>query len=300
MNSSILYVNSKKDYFYFADDSCQQILKDGRRYRLIAKFFSVIGIKAPNWVLNDRARLIESDRVVITDSAFEQSLYQRAIFEKGRSNVYVYIMNPLDRIKENKIKTIFNNVGKDKIYTFSKSEAEIYNIKYIHTPYSNSFASSVSSKTPKYDLIFLGKDKGRMQYIKNIYDYLSNKGYRLKFMVLTKKKEDLSITINKRISYQDYISLVSESKAILEITQENQKGCTLRFLEAIYFGKKLITTNTSALDDEYFDSRFMSVLSSSQNEEDLMELVNRIDSPTVTNITRPKELDCPHWLKYFE
>ena len=49
----------------------------------------------------------------------------------------------------------------------------------------------------------------------------------------------------KLISYQEYLSLVANSKCLLDVSQDGQYGLSLRPIEAALYGKKIITTNAA-------------------------------------------------------
>ena len=46
--------------------------------------------------------------------------------------------------------------------------------------------------------------------------------------------------------------MINESKAILDIVQENQTGITIRPLEALFFHKKLITNNKNIVSYKFY------------------------------------------------
>ena len=63
---------------------------------------------------------------------------------------------------------------------------------------------------------------------------------------------DSNIITNKFMDYNEVISRVCSSKAIIEINLEAQTGITLRALEALYFKKKLITNNENIMNFNFY------------------------------------------------
>lgn len=296
MKNSVLYVNSKSDYFYGWEPQCHQLIKSGVFYRVLAKIFSQLNQRAPSFLLvNNNAT--DYDKVIIVDSAFEKSVYQRLVANIGKKNTFIYLMNPIKKIKKNKWSAIWKSVNHENIYTFSKLEADQYNLKYLHTPYSKKFSLKYKNEENRYDLVFLGRDKGRMLYISKLYKLLSRRGYRLNFKVLTDNQNAGNITIDKMLKYEDYIKLVCESKAILEVTQSDQSGCTLRFLESLAYGKKLITTNSSTYEDEYYEPKSMMVINPMQ--DDIDSIARFLDAPIEIKADIPRQLDLEFWLEEF-
>ncbi len=52
------------------------------------------------------------------------------------------------------------------------------------------------------------------------------------------------------------------SNCILEVLQDGQTGSTLRYLEAVCYNKKLLTTNPRIKNYPFYDERYMKVFSS--------------------------------------
>jgi hypothetical protein len=55
---------------------------------------------------------------------------------------------------------------------------------------------------------------------------------------------------------------IEETNCIVEILQENQKTQSIRYFEAIFFNKKLLTNNPRITELPYYDERFMKFFSS--------------------------------------
>ena len=65
------------------------------------------------------------------------------------------------------------------------------------------------------------------------------------------------------------------AKSILDFAQDFQTGLTLRPLEAVYFGKKLITNNKGILEHDIYDSNNMFVL----DHNDIEHIVEFLNQP---------------------
>lgn len=96
----------------------------------------------------------------------------------------------------------------------------------------------------EYDVFFVGRDKGRGDWAIEFEKKLNKMGLKTKFIItkdgrLSRRKP----YYEKSISYEDILRYDVKSKAILNITMPNQKGVTLRDIEAAAMNLKLITTN---------------------------------------------------------
>ena len=56
------------------------------------------------------------------------------------------------------------------------------------------------------------------------------------------------------ISYEEVLDKSSKCSVIVDIVKEGQSGLTLRVLEALFFGKKLITNNKNICTCDFYRS----------------------------------------------
>ncbi|MGH1429911.1 MAG: hypothetical protein ACRBB4_02220 [Neptuniibacter sp.] len=66
------------------------------------------------------------------------------------------------------------------------------------------------------------------------------------------KSVDVDHVSFKPLSYQEFLSLMQSSRAIVDIQSESQSGLTMRTLEVLAMGKKFITTNEEVLKYDFF------------------------------------------------
>lgn len=96
-----------------------------------------------------------------------------------------------------------------------------------------------------YDLCFIGLDKGRYKMLKSLNDYSQKHGLRFyshicanyNFLKWVRPYYDSPIT------YEEYLNITTHSNCIVDFVQEGQSGTTMRTMEAIFWGKKLISNN---------------------------------------------------------
>ena len=73
------------------------------------------------------------------------------------------------------------------------------------------------------------------------------------------KKYELYLS-DKDIPYTEVLQDVLQSRCILEVPQSYQRGMTYHLMEAVFFRKKLITTNSYAKDYEFYTSERVFIL----------------------------------------
>ena len=115
-------------------------------------------------------------------------------------------------------------------------------------------------------IFFYGLDKGRLTFIKHLYDTFTNKGYQCNFNVVPdahKKYDEFAFEkIHEEYfrPYKDIIEQEVSSKALLEILQKGQKGITWRALESLFYKKKLITNFKEIKQYDFYNPNNIFVL----------------------------------------
>lgn len=146
---------------------------------------------------------------------------------------------------------LVNNLKKimDIIYVFDPNMAEKYNISYFPNvyPYTD---EQRKNENYKYDVCFIGVDKGREEIALNISRICHVKGIKSSFILCTKDKSKKDIQdlpdfqyIYQVMSYDKVLDIVKDSRCIIELAVEPYHTCSLRVQEAVIWNKKLITNN---------------------------------------------------------
>ena len=77
------------------------------------------------------------------------------------------------------------------------------------------------------------------------------------------------------VSYYEYLEMLSKSRSILDIAQSGQDGLSLRVMEAIFFNKKLITTNKAVKDTMFYDENNILIFNDATTAEDIKQFFNK-------------------------
>ena len=91
----------------------------------------------------------------------------------------------------------------------------------------------------------------------------------------SKEKSAYINILTERISVEEMLKNFRESKCILEINKDNSKGYTMRTFDAIGLKKKLITTNKSVVNEDFYRPNNILVI----DEENIVIPKEFIDSP---------------------
>jgi len=188
---------------------------------------------------------------------------------QSKDNVYLIslLLDSFEKLPNN-IRKLLQKTKFDIIYSFQKSDCEKYGFKFTNQIYSRAELPKVNNNVPMNDVYFIGADKGRIEKIYSIYKLLISNGFVCNFTVVVNKKHfdeykakynGLNL-VTKRIGYQEILTEIANCKCILELCQEGQDGLTMRFYEAVFYNKKLITNNTSAYEHYCYNPAYMNVI----------------------------------------
>ena len=142
------------------------------------------------------------------------------------------------------------------------------------------FSNLINSRvyTSKRDILFVGEDKGRLETLMSLEDQFRDLGLITYFHIvfgdcsyLNKRK----YRYKKKIPYDSVLEMAMESKAILEILQNEQSGMSLRCMESLFLKVKLITNNPFVATYDFYDPNNIFIL----GQDNLSDLPAFISTP---------------------
>lgn len=201
------------------------------------------------------------------------------IIPAGRKTLWAW--NPLSTIIKAVIGTgeygtMLRKNGID-VYTFDPNDATKYGFHCTNQVYAD---DHTPERAIKHDIFFVGNDKERIEQLYELSRIFEHQGVSYSFHVVRnrRKKYDAkydTILTDSVIPYAESIELIKESKAVLDILQPNQSGQTLRPLEALFLGRKLITNNVSVVDEPFYHPQIIFIL----GKDDINHLPDFLATP---------------------
>lgn len=173
-----------------------------------------------------------------------------------------------------------NTVPPDKIkdewgrkYSFSRLDCINYKMRFNPLPYFHEI--SVECPNIEYDIIFVGKDKGRLSALLDLKNQFNAMGLKTKFIISPTHSYSKHFEYSKAISYIDSVKLGSQSKAILDYIEINNSGQSLRVIEALFQKKKIITNSVLITDYDFYCPENIFIL----GKDDINRLKEFLNSP---------------------
>lgn len=232
-----------------------------------------------DWFFSERflkqlSMIGEEDKVLLFSC---QNLKELLVLDKEIRcrNKSVFIWNPLLTINSNaysrwKYRSCLHRTGM-RICTFDEGDAREYGFEKVNQVYRKPGSElTENNREEGRDVFFVGKDKKRSGVLSELLAELDRQNITHELHILCEKhtrpvKELMPYYTHEPISYKDYCMKAMQSRCMLEILQEGQTGMTMRCLEALFFKKKLITTNASIRNNSIYHPDNIYVLDGKEN-----------------------------------
>ena len=129
-------------------------------------------------------------------------------------------------------------------WTYDSGDAARSNMKQKSGGYYNSWKCN-KTVPPTYDVVYVGRDKGRAMQMFEMENQFKELGLKTCFHICADRR---FLTWTKSyykplLPYKDYLDLIGNSKAILNVVQEGAVSITMRETEAVFHQVKCITNN---------------------------------------------------------
>ena len=129
-------------------------------------------------------------------------------------------------------------------WTYDDGDAARYNMKKKAGGYYDSWKSN-KTVPPVYDVVYVGRDKGRADQMFAMEKQLQEMGLKTYFHICADRR---FLTWTKPyykplLTYTQYLNLIGKTRAILNIVQDGAISVTMREVEAVYHNVKCITNN---------------------------------------------------------
>lgn len=238
----------------------------GKPMRIFRKMLYFSCLKLGGWLYGDWVKKIRDPeyQIIVFDECKPNFRLKRVLKDAYRRPI-VYYWNPIRSEEErflNGQKKVFD------LWTFDRQDAEKYGIGYNHqfVPYLK------LDKEVRYDISFIGVDKGRYAENRRIFDLLKA-NFRCFFYIVGDGDEE--IFHREEIQYYEYLSYEAESSCILDVVQKNQTGWTLRVIESLINQKKLLSNNPEIRHADFYRTENILVFDGKTTAEEIKSFLSK-------------------------
>lgn len=222
-------------------------------YKPLCSLFRIINIfihkkikqkENPTWL----SKCSDYNTIIVFDSRKNYKIVCHTLEEKyANLRLIFYAWNPLSYSSD--YKELSDRWEK---YSFSKKDSRNSGFKYAGPFY---FPSLVLSTTKiKYEGVFIGQNKGRINEIYSIAKLFDINGFNAMIKIVDNRRALFSTKYTWYMPYSKICEYISSSICIIDIVQSNQEGMTLRVMESLFFKKKLVTNNSNIKTYDFYNS----------------------------------------------
>lgn len=135
----------------------------------------------------------------------------------------------------------------------------------------------VKKEEPRYDVLYVGRDKGRASQLLALRDILQSMNLKSYIHIVAdrKHKRFSKPYYKKAIMYDEVRELISKSRAIINLATNAQSWLTIRVFESIFNEIKLITDNEELCKSDIYEKDNIFIL----GKDDINELPAFLDKP---------------------
>lgn len=214
---------------------------------IIRKLFYLLNIKV-SWFYGDWRNVISKFSTIIVCAQHNREMITYICSKRRKGQrIIVWYWNPVSCcVKPDELRIL-----DCELWSFDSEDCRKYGLNFNTTYYFKDINLPVCHNN-KYDVFFCGINKGRKKRLNEIQAVLSKNGLTSLIYLV-----DEELPVSKRLpylSYEEYLNKLSAAKAILDVLQDGQEGMTLRVMEALYFNKKLITTQVSIVKEDFYNA----------------------------------------------
>jgi len=158
-------------------------------------------------------------------------------------------------------------------WSFARKDCLQYGMRFNPLPYFKEI--QFPEKEKKYDIIFVGRDKGRLSTLLKLKSEFESLGLITKFVIAPTYRYDKNPAYSKSISYMESVKLGTQGRAILDYIEIDDSGQSLRVVEALFLHEKIITNSKLIFDYEFYCPENIFVL----GHDDINKLPDFLDTP---------------------
>lgn len=294
MNTLVLIQNKNNYFFPYVElenvDVCECYLGKSTFYKIVKRIPGIAWFAFSKWKYN----IDKYDNVILFDSIYCKQL-GKFLSRKVCKKAYVYSWN--SSIYHGQEELLCNAKKYFKVYSFDKNDCEKFGLSYAPMVYSRD-AINNSYEEIEYDIMFVGKDKGRVDYLHNLYMELKKQNLKCYFYILGSKRQEYEcedfVFSSEYLSYDQNVKLLKKSKAVLDIQQSGQEGITIRVVEAIFYGKKIITSKLDIDKYDLYSKNNIFIL----NRDSIIEMTDFLNKP-MDNLSENilNKYDFKYWIQ---
>lgn len=210
------------------------------------------------YILQKLEAIGKQDQILVINPDLIEKKYHLKIKE----HTHKYIAYLYDSMARYPVFHLLDGVF-DEIYSFDPDDVKTYNFK--KTSNYNYLKKQDFNwiEQPNYQLFYLASYDNRIGFLTQIAQKLKESNSTFRFIIVSKKVTDLpQIEIRKeRINQEDLAEFYNQTNVILDLVRDQQTGLSFRIFEAMAYQKKIITSNASIKEYDFYNPNNILIIS---------------------------------------
>ena len=233
----------------------------GKWERDLRKFYEHIpALSQRRWYGDWQQNIEEYGTIIIVNGIRGRDLIEYMRERNPRARIIIYYettIDPTDRKAPNR----YEGLGCE-FYSFDQQDCRDWGCRYLHYFYmyhtGDMQAVRQAARTgPDSDIFFCGYDKGRLDTLAELHGEFARLGLQDRlFIIRTPHKwyfnRNRRYLTRHTLPYERLREYICRSRCLLDIVEQGQRGLTLRPMEAIFYGRKLITNNPAVQNYDFY------------------------------------------------
>ncbi len=254
-------------------DFIDSYINHGLLFRVIRELF--FRLKLPGKTLFYNKKVICNNKVLFIGESLITSEYLKWLKKKCLNcRLILLYQNPVKYcVSPNKIPDSLCEK-----WTCDKDDAQKYRMKlYEGGGYFPQW--KVYKTEPIYDVFYIGKDKNRLNKLRDLEKQFNDKNIKTMFYITWERGwQNKNDGIHKPfLPYESVLDYLGKTKAILHLLDGAQKGITIRIQEALIHKIKLITDDETIISYDFYNPNNIFIL----GKDNLDNLKQFLDSPYI-------------------
>lgn len=279
-NGKVSFIRARQRKGDYVFDAIQQMgytivtpYKDWNLFfRCIREIWFLLGLPGKKIWFNKEIIGLKSEVIIIKDPLICLDLLKW--IRKKHPNKRL-LLDYDNRVKRSINPNIIDN-GLVEKWSYDKDDCKEYSMSYKGPCYLDIYQLK-KQQIPQYDILYVGRDKGRAEKLLDLKIKMEAIGLKTYFHITP----DRSYQLKKKkfyqpyMPYRQYLEILGKSRVILNIMDNGQSSITQREMEAIFHKVKCITNNKGIRNFKlYHPSRFFIL-----GEDNFKELKQFVDMP---------------------
>ncbi len=212
-------------------------------------------------VYSDPVCAPDDDLIIVFDTHTGTTYLNWLCTRHPDKRVILWFWNPAERMSR------FSKLNsRVELWSYSELDARKYgmhlNTQFYFDCLAREAAEAAAAPPPAVKkALFIGREKGREKQLEQLKAELAEAGVAADFRLLYPTKiKFLQSLREKLIPYRKVVDAVKDSQILIDLYSDPMAGLSLRAMEALFFGKKLITNRLLMRYEDFYDSRNIYIL----------------------------------------